>query len=405
MGIKTYDSTKTDRGLTLIDNDTWHSFLVDMHGNTKKKFSIGLIDLLPDGYMVGRLDSFLVKFDSNNNIIWKTKVKLDIHHIITHDEKGNIYLLSSHSHQFLGLKVRFDVINIFSPSGTLIYEWCTYDHLKIFTSIISKSAWLAHLPVSYAKSPNVDEYIKQAPEMFLSPTIRHYDNNLNFNFEFSRFTSVEVLSENSLAKKNPAFKKGNLLLCFNPYSSYGILNISSGKIEWVRYLPERTTLHSPTFTTSGTILVFQNSTDSVDWTSDDRYDSLRSVLFQKIPHKILSKKPDARLWTSITEYDPLTNNKVWEYTAMPKESMQAPQMGNAQRLTNGNTLVCITTKENGGRIFELTPDKKIVWDYSSSEINPENGKPIKLYRAKRISLETVDKIKRATHVHSEQGNK
>jgi hypothetical protein len=44
-------------------------------------------------------------------------------------------------------------------------------------------------------------------------------------------------------------------------------------------------------------------------------------------------------------------------------------MGNAQRLPNGNTLVC---EASFGRFFEVTKDGEIVWEY----VNPFFGKPL-----------------------------
>jgi hypothetical protein len=44
-------------------------------------------------------------------------------------------------------------------------------------------------------------------------------------------------------------------------------------------------------------------------------------------------------------------------------------MGSAQRLFNGNTLVC---EGNNGRFFQVTKDNKIVWEY----INPYDGSPL-----------------------------
>ncbi len=384
-GVIVYDSSKTEAGLTLIDDDLYQSFLVDMSGNLVKRFPVGLANILPNGNIIGRLDSYLLKIDSNMNIIWKRDVNLNIHHAITTDSTGCIYLLSSDAHDFMGLKVRFDVINIFSPDGKLIYKWCVYDHLGEFVSIISKSTWLKHLPISYDLTKDVEEYVQQQTQAFITPTIKHYPSNPHFNFEFTRFTSIEVLQENSVSKINPAFKKGNLLLSFNPYSCYGILDTHTDSIVWVGYLPERSTLHSPTLTSDGTILVFQNSTDSTDWTVENEYDSLRTHFFKSNSYKALSKKPTARLWTSITEYNPLSNSKIWEYTAKPKESLQASNMGSAQRLSNGNTLVCITTKEQGGRVFELTPDKRIAWSYSFPENTSKENCSINFFRAKRIS--------------------
>jgi hypothetical protein len=44
-------------------------------------------------------------------------------------------------------------------------------------------------------------------------------------------------------------------------------------------------------------------------------------------------------------------------------------MGSAQRLPNGNTLI---TESAFGRVFEVTKEGEIVWDY----VNPYFGKPL-----------------------------
>jgi hypothetical protein len=54
---------------------------------------------------------------------------------------------------------------------------------------------------------------------------------------------------------------------------------------------------------------------------------------------------------------------VWSYTATKKSDFFAPLMSGAQRLPNGNTLVCTGFS---GTIFEVTPKKEVVWFY----VNP-----------------------------------
>lgn len=51
---------------------------------------------------------------------------------------------------------------------------------------------------------------------------------------------------------------------------------------------------------------------------------------------------------------------AWQYIAPDKYSFYSPIMSCAQRLKNGNTLI---TQGINGRIFEVTPDKQIVWEY------------------------------------------
>ncbi len=383
-----YDSTNTQPGVILLDMVSQSKCdLIDRDGNSLKKYPFGLICFLNDGSMLGKKDSFLVKLDSSLNILWKTRFDFELHHEITVDDNGNIYVFGSHTHSFMGYNIRFDIVNILSKGGKLIYEWCVFDHLEEFIAIISKSAWLKHLPLTFEKCESIEQYIRQDPLRFIVPT----DADCDCRYEFTHFNALQVIPENKLTVKIPAFKKGSLLISFHPYSCYGILDTSTDKIEWVGYLPERTRLHFPNLTADGTILVFQNCTP-LGWTPRGGYDSLQAAFLEQTPHEILKQQPEPRLWTSVTEYDPLTNQKVWEYTTDPKESMCATSRGSAQRLPNGNTLVAATTKEQGGRAFELTPDKKIVWEYSYPEIDEQDSVPIGFYRVKWISNDFAQKI-------------
>jgi len=56
---------------------------------------------------------------------------------------------------------------------------------------------------------------------------------------------------------------------------------------------------------------------------------------------------------------------TWQYTAPNKKDFNSIFISSAQRLPNGNTLICAGAQ---GTFFEVTPDKKEVWRY----INPAN---------------------------------
>jgi hypothetical protein len=61
---------------------------------------------------------------------------------------------------------------------------------------------------------------------------------------------------------------------------------------------------------------------------------------------------------------------VWSYSAPKKTDFFSSFISGAQRLSNGDTLICSGAN---GTIFEVTPDKTIVWKY----VNPvKNDKPI-----------------------------
>ena len=59
-------------------------------------------------------------------------------------------------------------------------------------------------------------------------------------------------------------------------------------------------------------------------------------------------------------YGPVTTD--WSYMAPVPTSFYTPVMGGAQRLINGNTLICEATK---GNLFEIDSLNNIVWDYKN----------------------------------------
>ena len=58
--------------------------------------------------------------------------------------------------------------------------------------------------------------------------------------------------------------------------------------------------------------------------------------------------------------------KSWEYLGTPNISFYSYHISSAERQPNGNTVIC---EGAPGRIFEVTPDQNIVWEY----INPFFG--------------------------------
>jgi hypothetical protein len=53
---------------------------------------------------------------------------------------------------------------------------------------------------------------------------------------------------------------------------------------------------------------------------------------------------------------------TWEYTSENPNDFYSPKISGAQRLSNGNTIIC---HGDDGYIFEVTYDKEIVWEYTN----------------------------------------
>ena len=97
----------------------------------------------------------------------------------------------------------------------------------------------------------------------------------------------------------------------------------------------------------------------------------------------------ARATSRVLEIDPITLELVWSY-ASPR--FFSTNISGAQRLPNGNTLI---TEGAGGRVFEVTRDGAIVWEY----MNPLFAGPRQsndVYRAYRLPYDWIPQLKRPT---------
>ncbi|MDR0902079.1 MAG: hypothetical protein LBM92_04845, partial [Opitutaceae bacterium] len=76
---------------------------------------------------------------------------------------------------------------------------------------------------------------------------------------------------------------------------------------------------------------------------------------------------------TVTEYDP-ANKIVWQLnTAYDVFDIDIGILAGVQRLPNGNTVVCNWNSQNrdgkrAAHIFELTPDKRVVWEVNTDKI-------------------------------------
>jgi hypothetical protein len=109
-----------------------------------------------------------------------------------------------------------------------------------------------------------------------------------------------------------------------------------------------------------------------------------------------------RDFSRVLEIDPVTLKIVWQYSPIeagfeyPVDCARfySPFISSAQRLPNGNTLI---TEGSDGRIFEVTSDYEIVWEY----ISPYWGQKMKInmvYRAYRVPYEWVPQLTRPEEV-------
>ena len=96
----------------------------------------------------------------------------------------------------------------------------------------------------------------------------------------------------------------------------------------------------------------------------------------------------ARATSRVLEINPVTLAVAWSYAA---NRFFSTNISGAQRLPNGNTLI---TAGAGGRIFEVTNQGNIVWEYLYPSFGPGGSNAV--YRAYRLPYDWIPQLQRPT---------
>ncbi|MHC4089484.1 MAG: arylsulfotransferase family protein [Planctomycetota bacterium] len=92
--------------------------------------------------------------------------------------------------------------------------------------------------------------------------------------------------------------------------------------------------------------------------------------------------------SEVLEINSLTQEVVWRYAGSDESPFFTPWLGYVQRLPNGNTLV---TESTQGRIFEVTTEGRIVWEYLNPHRAGDEGELIAtVMGAQRVSPEDLE---------------
>ena len=90
-------------------------------------------------------------------------------------------------------------------------------------------------------------------------------------------------------------------------------------------------------------------------------------------------------YSQVIEVDPRTSQTVWRYKPGVQEQFFTGHLSSAQRLTQGNVLICEGT---AGRLFEITRSGEVVWEWITPFIggNDEGRLYTWIYRAYRYPV-------------------
>jgi outer membrane protein assembly factor BamB len=139
--------------------------------------------------------------------------------------------------------------------------------------------------------------------------------------------------------------EGHIVVSFRNISTVVMIERATGKVVWTLGSPPLAQQHDPRPLPNGNLLIFDNGTH---------------------------RRDHPGTFSRVLEIDPRTSGIVWEYTDPSLFEFFSPYISGAQRLANGNTLVC---EGCHGRIFEVTRDREVVWEYVSPHFADEPGAP------------------------------
>lgn len=277
----------------------------------------------------------LMRLDWDSNIKWKKH--LNVHHDIAVDEDNDIYTLTGKDELvFLSgfpLPIKNNYIVVLSPDGSTKKEISLFHLVKQSIPIIR----ILHIYWRMLDSQNLWDILKNKMKGQSVLTDPCFD----------------ILHNNTLTIMDRTIpgvgKKGNALICVRRINLVGIVDLEQEKLFWSWGPGTLDQPHHPTLLDNGNILIFDNG--------------------------------PKRDYSCLLELDPLRKEVIWQYKASPPASFFSSTLGAAQRLPNGNTLI---TESNSGRVFEITRDGEIVWEFYNPD-RDENGKRATIYRFMQIT--------------------
>jgi len=259
----------------------------------------------------------LVKLDKNSKLVWAYAD--NVHHGFDVDEDGTIYALTQQivskppaGLEFLDTPYIADSLVVLSPEGRKL------ESIPLAEAFANSPYALALAAGSIAAEPKKSF----VPNNTLPPDHRMQSHSES---DLLHANSVKVLSR-TLAAKFPLFQAGQVLVSLRNIDTVAVVDRNTRRVAWACQGFWRKQ-HDAEFLNNGHLLVYDNV--------------------------------GLHRETRILEYDPITQAVPWAYTNEHATPFNAPFRGMKQRLPNGNTFI---VDPDNRRLFEVTPDKELVWE-------------------------------------------
>ena len=278
--------------------------------------------LLPDGdllaYYAADSDTpygyGMVRLDRNSNVEWRYPNR--VHHDVDVQSNGSIYALI---HRMRDLEAE--------PISELpVRESLVLEDLVVRLSADGEELERISLLEAFASSPE------------FRPILEHWFE-AGSDWDVLHTNNVERISAD-FAEHHDFARPGQLLFSFRTLHALAILDPETRQIVWAQRGPW-IHQHDPDPLPNGHILIFDN----------------KGYMGEGGPSKLV-------------EYNPSTRKVAWRYTGDNTYPFATGTRGTQTILPNGNVLV---VESNTGRIFEITREGDVVWEFINPVRTSQNG--------------------------------
>jgi hypothetical protein len=345
-GVTLYKPELCSPGLNLCEKkDREEAYLMDMEGNivhtwshrTKDSENWAPIEMIEKGDLLALVGNHhILRLDFQSNLLWKKTNRF--HHELTLDEKGNIWTLIHKERIIRTSSIPISILDnsiiVISPEGNTIKEIPLYVNFKHLIHQKTYLHALLHIPLRY-------------PGMIRSWFANRFFFHTDMKLDIFHTNSVTIVDRDI----EGLCENGDILISVRNLDRIAILSRQNEKIIWEWGFGEIDRQHHATLLDNGNILLFDNG--------------------------------PSRGFSRVIEVNPLSRRIEWEYKAHPPKNFFSPTRGACQRLPNGNTLI---TDSNKGRVFEITSDGEMVWEFYAPTIS-QKGEILRptIYRMKRFT--------------------
>jgi Arylsulfotransferase (ASST) len=389
VGLKQYSEGSYD-GYTLIaplgSTSTW---LIDNRGRIVHQWESqrtpgNVVYLTEDGTLlrtesIGEVENSIFTaggaggvvslYDWDSNLIWEYEVSSDIelsHHDVQLLPNGNVLMIvwdlkteaeavaagrdpSTIAQGTVWSEKIIEVHPTGSQSGEIVWQWSVWDHLvqdfdetKENYNDVASHRELLNLNYTSGPNPNSD---------WLHINAVHYNQEFDLIILSCHNTSELYVIDHSTTQEEASShtgghygKGGDILYRWGNPEVYGAEGVRQlyvqHDIQWI----------NPGLPGEGNVLVFNNGTRR----DGGNYSTVDELILPWDNQGVFSNENN-EMWGPETF--------TWSYAAPVPEDFYSGAISGAQRLPNGNTLICSGTQ---GNIFEVTIDGTMVWNY----INP-----------------------------------